>query len=51
MVDIDREVVELCRKHLPAALQLFDDPRVELLHMDARRYLDAGHRYDIITAT
>ncbi|HOL17702.1 MAG TPA: polyamine aminopropyltransferase [Bacillota bacterium] len=50
MVDIDREVVELCRKHLPGWHgNCFDDPRVEVLHMDARRYLeDTKHRYDLI---
>ncbi|MFQ5875972.1 MAG: spermidine synthase [Dehalococcoidia bacterium] len=35
-----REVVELCRKLLPQHHQgAFDDPRVRLLHQDARAYL------------
>ena len=40
MIDLDREVVELCRTYLPHHHQgSFDDPRVELLHQDAREYL------------
>lgn len=40
MVDLDRELVELCRQFLPGWHQgAFDDPRAELLHLDARKYL------------
>ena len=43
MIDLDREVVELCRKYLPNHHQgSFDDPRVTLRHEDARAYLQAG---------
>lgn len=50
MVDIDREVVELCKEHLARWHRgCFTDSRVELLHMDARRYLaGTGRRFDII---
>ncbi len=50
MVDIDREVVELCREYLPKWHQnYFADRRVELLHQDARRYLEeTEHRFDVI---
>jgi spermidine synthase len=42
MVDLDREVVDLCRRYLPRHHQgSFDDPRVELRHQDAREYLTA----------
>ena len=42
MLDLDREVVELCRRYLPQHHQgSFDDPRVELRHQDAREYLAA----------
>ena len=42
MLDLDREVVDLCRRYLPQHHQgSFDDPRVELLHQDAREYLAA----------
>jgi spermidine synthase len=41
MVDIDQEVVESCRELLPAWHQgSFEDPRVELRYLDARKYLE-----------
>ncbi|HED24672.1 MAG TPA: spermidine synthase, partial [Firmicutes bacterium] len=50
MVDIDETVVEMCRQHLPEWHQgCFDDPRVQLFHMDARRYLEENEqKFDII---
>lgn len=50
MVDIDGEVVEECRTHLPEMHQgAFDDPRTRLLHEDARGYLErTGERFDLI---
>ena len=43
MIDLDQEVVELCRAHLPNHHQgSFDDPRLTLLHEDARAYLQSG---------
>ena len=50
MVDIDREVVELCRQHLPAHHRgAFDDPRLELHHTDALKFLeDTQNRYDVV---
>ena len=49
MVDIDREVVDLCREHLEGHHQgAFDDPRLELRHADALRYLqDTDERFDV----
>lgn len=51
MVDIDGEVVDLCRRHLPEMHQgAFDDPRSEVRHEDARAYLEkAGEPFDFIT--
>ena len=51
MVDIDGEVVELCKKHLPEMHQgAFEDPRTELRHEDARAYLEkTTERFDFIT--
>ncbi len=41
MIDIDGEVVEACKKHLPEMHQnAFDDPRVELVIADALKVLD-----------
>lgn len=50
MVDIDPEVVALCREHMPELSNgAFDDPRVELVHADARAYLrDRTDTYDCI---
>ncbi len=52
MVDIDQEVVELCRRHLPEMHQgAFDDPRTDLRHEDARAYLEnTKDRFDLITS-
>ena len=51
MVDIDGEVVDLCKKHLPEMHQgAFDDPRSETRHEDARGYLErTSERFDFIT--
>ncbi len=50
MVDIDREVIELCKKYLPNHHQgSFEDPRLTLLHMDARKYLEeTEEKFDVI---
>ena len=50
MVDIDDEVVALCRKFLPDHSRgAFEDGRTELLHADAREYLaKSGEQFDII---
>jgi len=52
MVDIDNEVVELCKRHLPEMHQgAFDDPRTELRHEDARAYLErTNDRFDLIVS-
>jgi spermidine synthase len=50
MVDIDKEAVELCKQHLPQWSEgTFEDPRVKVLHMDARKYLEENtEKWDII---
>jgi len=50
MVDIDEEVVALCRKFLPNYSRgSFEDKRTELLHVDARDYLAKSRElFDII---
>jgi len=50
MVDIDEEVVSLCRRFLPSWHQnAFDDPRAELHFVDARKYLDeSSDEFDVI---
>ena len=45
MVDIDGEVVELCKVHLPEMHRgAFDDPRTEVRHEDTRAYLEKRDR-------
>ncbi len=50
MVDIDEEVVRQCIKYLPEMHQgAFDDPRVELQFLDARKYLEeTDETFDVI---
>jgi len=50
MVDIDKEVVSLCRRLLPSWHQkAFDDPRAELHFADARKYLEnSSDKFDVI---
>lgn len=50
MVDIDRDVVDACRQHLPDHHKgAFEDPRLELHFADAVGYLEeTPDRYDVI---
>lgn len=49
MVDLDQEVVEVCRSFLPVHAGAFDDDRCELHIGDARRYLEATEeKFDVI---
>ena len=50
MLDLDKTVVEICREYLPRHHQgSFDDPRLELLHQDARQYLaDTSEQFDVM---
>ncbi|MCR3923554.1 MAG: polyamine aminopropyltransferase, partial [Firmicutes bacterium] len=50
MVDIDREVVELCKEYLPQWSQgAFENPKVQVHYMDARKYLKKTDEiFDII---
>ena len=50
MIDLDQQVVELCRTYLPDHHKgSFDDARAELLHGDARAYLgETGEQFDVM---
>jgi len=52
MIDIDADVVQLCREYLPEMhAGAFDDPRTEIRHEDARGYLVRNHeRFDVIVS-
>jgi len=50
MVDIDGELVELCKKYLPMMHQgSFNDPRAEVVIMDGRDYIEKTNElFDVI---
>jgi len=50
MIDIDRELVDLCQQYLPEWSQgAFADPRVRLLFRDARHFVESTkERFDVI---
>ena len=53
MVDIDEEVIDICRRLLPSWHQgSFEDSRLELRFVDARKYLeecvDMGEKFDVV---
>ena len=50
MVDIDRDVVDACRLHLPELhLNAFDDPRAEVVIADAVEFVEqTADRWDVI---
>ncbi len=50
MVDIDRELVSLCKEYLPEwSMGAFEDPRVHLIFDDGRKFIEEeGRFYDVI---
>lgn len=50
MVDIDKELVEMCQKYLPEwSEEAFSDPRTHLIFGDARQYIEeTKEKYDVI---
>ncbi len=49
VVEIDRQVVEVCKSHFPRAAASLSDKRVELVIDDAHRYLrDCQHQFDVV---
>ncbi len=50
MVDLDAEVVNICRKHLPFLSEgAFEDSRTELLHADALKYVEETElQFDVV---
>lgn len=52
MLDIDRELVSLCREHMPEWSQgAFSDSRTKLVIQDARRYLErTKEKFDVIVS-
>jgi spermidine synthase len=49
IVDIDKEVVDICKKFYNYAAKSFSDPRTKLYHDDARQFLsNTDSKYDCI---
>ena len=49
LVEIDQQVVEVCRKYLPQTAKWLDDPRVQLYFTDGVAFVaDKHHEYDLI---
>ena len=50
MVDIDKKIPQICKKYLPSLSQgCFQDSRVELLYMDAQKYLtETKEKFDVM---
>jgi spermidine synthase len=50
MIDIDEELVEICKEHLASWSQgAYEDPRVDLKFMDGRKYLEETEEtFDVI---
>ena len=49
MVEIDEQVVEVCKKYLPQTAGWLDDERVHIRYEDGLRFIRACHdRYDLI---
>jgi spermidine synthase len=50
MVDIDGEVVDICKRYLPEwSAGAFDDPRVEVIIADAKQYIfSSNEHFDVI---
>jgi spermidine synthase len=49
VVEIDRQVVDVCKQHFPRAASCFADKRVELVIDDAHRFLrDRDERWDVV---
>jgi spermidine synthase len=50
MVDIDEDVIKICKKYLPEYhAGAFDDKRAEVIHTDARKWLaESKDKFDVI---
>ncbi|MEM1578065.1 MAG: spermidine synthase [Archaeoglobaceae archaeon] len=48
LAEIDRNVIELCKKHLGIDCGSFADERVEIVIEDGRKYLEHCEKFDVI---
>jgi spermidine synthase len=49
VVEIDRMVVEVCKRFFPEISGGFDDPKVEIVYNDGARFMaETGERFDVV---
>ena len=49
LVEIDRQVIDVCRKHFPWLAPALEDKRVELVVADGKEFIDgAGRKFDVV---
>ncbi|MDI9610795.1 MAG: spermidine synthase [Archaeoglobales archaeon] len=48
LVEIDRNVIELCKEHLKIDNGAFEDPRVEVVIEDGRKFLENCESFDVM---
>lgn len=48
LVEIDKNVIELCRKHLGIDNKAFEDPRVEIVIENGRKFVESCDNFDVI---
>lgn len=48
LVEIDRNVINLCREHLGIDCGAFEDPRLEIVIEDGRKFLEHCEKFDVI---
>jgi spermidine synthase len=49
MVELDKGVVDFCRRHYPAIRRCLKDPRVEIVYQDARAWLENNaDKFDVL---
>lgn len=48
LVEIDKNVIDLCREFLRIDYGAFDDPRVEIVIEDGRKFVEHSEKFDVI---
>ncbi|MCS7125866.1 MAG: polyamine aminopropyltransferase [Aigarchaeota archaeon] len=50
MVDLDGELIDIVKKHIPWSLKAFEDERLKLIISEGRRFLEeqSDNRYDVV---
>lgn len=49
MVEIDKGVVDFCKRHYPVLKKILNDPRIEIIYADARKWLENNpENFDVL---